>query len=76
MLKQPVCGIGFFSVPVAPDDVGNHPPRNIKQAAEPPRTLEVEVLSSKSKVSVSVDGTKVGVTVLAHATWSMMSLSL
>ena len=38
---------------------GNPSPWNIRQALEPPKALEVEVLSSKSKVSVSVDGTTV-----------------
>ena len=34
-------------------------PRNIKQVADTPRSLQVEVLSSKSKVSVTIDGTTV-----------------
>lgn len=38
---------------------GNRQPRNIKEAPELPRSVMVEVLSSKSKVSVTVDGTMV-----------------
>ena len=37
----------------------NPGPRNIKQAEEPPKTLQIEVLSSHTKVSVTVDGTTV-----------------
>ena len=33
--------------------------RNIKQAKDLPRSIGIQVLSSKSKVSVSVDGTMV-----------------
>ena len=41
------------------DMEGKHAPRKIKQAADPPRSLQVEALSSKSKVSVTIDGTMV-----------------
>lgn len=38
----------------------NGAPRNIKQVLEPgPQYIELEVLSSKNKVSVTVDGTMV-----------------
>jgi len=47
------------SNPVEGAEEGKHAPRNIKQVADPPRSLQVEVLSSKSKVSVTIDGTMV-----------------
>ncbi|KAK2161829.1 hypothetical protein NP493_1555g00009 [Ridgeia piscesae] len=47
------------SNPVEGAEEGKHAPRNIKQVADPPRSLQVEVLSSKSKVSVTIDGTMI-----------------
>ena len=50
-----------FTDPVLQPREVNHGPRNIK-TLDMPKSVSVEVLSSKSKVSVTVDGTTVSIT--------------